>query len=71
MCFQIQRNLQLRIEEQGKAIIKMFEEQNVGFGKLEQEDQTSAQTSETGAVESDSPRSKRPRNDQGRKGFLG
>uniref|UniRef100_A0A1J3GE40 Protein PHR1-LIKE 1 n=2 Tax=Noccaea caerulescens TaxID=107243 RepID=A0A1J3GE40_NOCCA len=65
---EIQRNLQLRIEEQGKAIIKMFEEQNMGFGKLEQEDETSAQTSE---MESDSPRSKRPRNDQGRKGLLG
>lgn len=56
--------MQLRIEEQGKALLMMFEKQNMGFGKPEQEDRTSAKTPENGLEESDSPRPKRPRNEE-------
>ncbi|CAE5991879.1 unnamed protein product [Arabidopsis arenosa] len=61
---EIQRTMQLRIEEQGKALLMMFEKQNMGFGKPEQEDRTSAKTPENGSEESDSPRPKRPRNEE-------
>ncbi|CAL9223738.1 unnamed protein product [Arabidopsis halleri] len=61
---EIQRTMQLRIEEQGKALLMMFEKQNMGFGKPEQEDRTSAKTPENGSEDSDSPRPKRPRNEE-------
>lgn len=64
MCFQIQRKLQLRIEEQGKALLMMFEKQNMDFGKSEQEEKTTAKLPENGLEESESPRPKRPRNDE-------
>ncbi|KAL1219343.1 Myb family transcription factor PHL4 [Cardamine amara subsp. amara] len=54
---EIQRKMQLRIEEQGKALLMMFEKQNMGFDKPEEEEKTSAE-------ESDSPRPKRPRNNE-------
>lgn len=42
----------------------IFEKQNMGFGKPEQEDIISAKTPENGTEESDSARSKRPRIDE-------
>ncbi|EFH60458.1 hypothetical protein ARALYDRAFT_900392 [Arabidopsis lyrata subsp. lyrata] len=61
---EIQRTMQLRIEEQGKALLMMFEKQNMGFDKPEQEEKRSVKTSENGLEESDSPRPKRPRNEE-------
>lgn len=39
----------------------MFEKQNMGFDKTEQEEKTRARTPENGSEESDSPSQKRPR----------
>jgi len=57
LCLQIQRNLQLRIEEQGKYLQMMFEKQNSGLtkgtastsdsaAKSEQEDKKTADSKE-------------------------
>jgi hypothetical protein len=56
--------MQLRIEEQGKALLMMIEKQNMGFGGPEQGEKTSAKTPENGSEESESPRPKRPRNEE-------
>nr|AAD21748.1 unknown protein [Arabidopsis thaliana] len=58
------RTMQLRIEEQGKALLMMIEKQNMGFGGPEQGEKTSAKTPENGSEESESPRPKRPRNEE-------
>ncbi|XP_023641974.1 myb family transcription factor PHL4 [Capsella rubella] len=59
---EIQRKMQIRLEEQGNALSLMIEKQKLVFGKLAQEEKTSAKTPENGSEESDSPRSKRQRN---------
>jgi len=64
MCLQSLRTMQLRIEEQGKALLMMIEKQNMGFGGPEQGEKTSAKTPENGSEESESPRPKRPRNEE-------
>ena len=56
--------MQLRIEEQGKVLLMMFEKQNMDFCKPEQEDKASEKTPESCSEEADSPRPKRPRNDE-------
>lgn len=61
---EIQRKMQLRIEEQGKVLLMMFEKQNMDFRKPEQEDNTSERAPESCSEEADSPRPKRPRNNE-------
>ncbi|CAF1719348.1 myb family transcription factor PHL4 isoform X2 [Brassica napus] len=61
---EVQRKMQLRIEEQGKVLLMMFEKQNMDFCKPEQEDKASEKTPESCSEEADSPRPKRPRNDE-------
>ncbi|CAN7025973.1 unnamed protein product [Brassica oleracea var. botrytis] len=61
---EVQRKMQLRIEEQGKVLLMMFEKQNMDFCKPEQEDKASEKTPESCSEEADSPRPKRPRNNE-------
>ncbi|XP_018510258.1 myb family transcription factor PHL4 isoform X1 [Brassica rapa] len=61
---EVQRKMQLRIEEQGKVLLMMFEKQNMDFCKPDQEDKTSEKTPESCSEEADSPRPKRPRNNE-------
>lgn len=75
LCLQIQRNLQLRIEEQGKYLQMMFEKQNSGLtkgtastsdyaAKSEQEDKKTVDSKELAAEETrecEEPESPQPK----------